>query len=319
MLAESYRFQVSKSQENKRLDVYLAEILPQMSRTYIQKGIKSGWIMVDNKQIKTNYKIKRGDLINIEVPVPKKQSALKPEKIPLDILYEDQDIIIINKKRGMIVYPAPGNLSGTVANALLNHTKNLSCLGGSNRPGIVHRLDKDTSGLLIVAKNDLVHRNLAEQLKKRKVKKTYLALVFGTVEENSGIIDAPIGRNPVNRTKMTVTTQNSRNAKTYFKVIERFSGYTLLEIEIETGRTHQIRVHMEFIDHPLVGDPVYGNRSNPFAIKGQALHAYKLGFKHPKTCEYIEFKAPLPKDISIILNILRRGNKNVRKKSQHNG
>lgn len=318
-MAESYQFQVSKSQEKERLDVYLAQILPQISRNYIQKGIKSGWITVNNKKIKTNYKIKRDDLINVEIPAPKKQSVLKPEKIPLDILYEDQDIIIINKERGMIVYPAPGNSSGTVVNALLNHTKNLSRWGGNNRPGIVHRLDKDTSGLLIVAKNDSVHRNLAEQFKKRKVKKTYLALVFGIVKENSGIIDAPIGRNPVNRTKMTVTTKNSRHAVTYFKVLERFSDYTLLEIDIKTGRTHQIRVHMEFIDHPLVGDPVYSNRINPFSIKGQALHAYKLGFKHPKTCRYIEFKAPLPKDLSIILNILRKGNKDVRKKGQHNG
>lgn len=318
-MADSYKFQVDKSSEKKRLDVYLAEILPHMSRTYIKKGINSGWITVNSKQSKANYKIKESDIINIEMPTPEKQLPLKAENIPLNILYEDEDIIIINKKRGMIVYPAPGNSSGTVANALLYHTKKLSEWGGSNRPGIVHRLDKDTSGLLIVAKNDSVHKNLVEQLKNREVKKTYIALVFGTVREDSGIIDAPIGRNPVNRTKMSVTTQNSRHAITYFKVLERFSDYTLLEIDIETGRTHQIRVHMEFIGHPLVGDPIYSDRKNPFPIKGQALHAYKLGFKHPKTCEYIEFKASLPEDISKILNILRKGNNNVRKKNQYNG
>lgn len=305
-MATNYKFRVGKAEQGERIDIYLSNILTEMSRSYIKKGINSGWIRINKNKTKASYKIKEGDLITVDIPTKKKSSSIKPEKIPLDIVYEDEDIIIVNKKRGMVVYPGPGNQSGTLVNALLNYTKELSSWGGNNRPGIVHRLDKDTSGLLIVAKNDIAHKYIARQLKTRKVKKTYIALVFGSIKEDSGVIGVPIGRNPVNRTKMMVTDHNSRKALTYFKVLERFSGFTLLELQIETGRKHQIRVHLEFIGHPIVGDPVYCNRINPFSINGQALHAYKLGFKHPKTKKFIEFTAPIPEDMYLILDYLRK-------------
>lgn len=308
-MSESYKFHINKSGINKRLDVYLSDALPKMSRTYIKKGIDSGWIKINNKKTKASYKIKKGDFITVDVPSEKDLPNIKPEKIPIDIIYEDDDIIVINKKRGMVVYPGPGNQSGTLVNALLNYTNELSSWGGNNRPGIVHRLDKDTSGLLIVAKNDMAHKYIADQLKDRKVKKTYIALVFGTVKEDSGVIAAPIGRNPINRTKMMVTDHNSRKAVTYFEILEKFTDFTLLKLNIKTGRKHQIRVHMHFIGHPLVGDPVYCNKKNPFPIKGQALHAYKLGFKHPKTDRFVEFTAPVPEDIYFILNLLRKEKK----------
>lgn len=313
-MSESYKFHINKSGINKRLDVYLSDALPKMSRTYIKKGIDSGWIKINNKKTKASYKIKKGDFITVDVPSEKDLPNIKPEKIPIDIIYEDEDIIIINKKRGMVVYPGPGNKSGTLANALLNHTSELSSWGGNYRPGIVHRLDKDTSGLLIVAKNNMAHKYIAQQLKNRKVEKVYIALVFGSVKENSGVVAAPIGRNPVNRTKMMVTNHNSRKAMTCFKVLERFADFTLLKLNIKTGRKHQIRVHMEYIGHPLVGDSTYCSKNNPFSIKGQALHAYKLGFKHPRTGNLIEFTAPLPEDMYTILNFLRKENRDGRKK-----
>ncbi|MGB9813097.1 MAG: RluA family pseudouridine synthase [Thermovenabulum sp.] len=300
-----YEFVVEELDAKKRLDVYLTEKLKETSRSYIQKGIEEGWIKVNGKQSKPNYKVKKGDMVIAEIPEPKKYS-IEPEPIPLDIIYEDKDIIIINKPRGMVVYPAPGNYSGTLVNALLYHTKDLSGINGILRPGIVHRLDKDTSGVMVVAKNDRAHRNLVVQFKEKKVKKTYLALVFGVIVEEKATIDAPIGRHPIKRTEMAVI-EDGKKAVTHFKVLERFKDYTFLELNLETGRTHQIRVHMSFIGHPIVGDPIYSKKKNPFNIKGQALHSFRLGLWHPSTEKFMVFEAPLPEDLKQILEFLRKG------------
>lgn len=300
-----YEFVVEELEAKKRLDVYLTEKLKETSRSYIQKGIEEGWIKVNGKLSKPNYKVKKGDMVIAEIPEPKKYS-IEPEPIPLDIIYEDKDIIIINKPRGMVVYPAPGNYSGTLVNALLYHTKDLSGINGILRPGIVHRLDKDTSGVMVVAKNDRAHRNLVVQFKEKKVKKTYLALVFGVIVEEKATIDAPIGRHPIKRTEMAVI-EDGKKAVTHFKVLERFKDYTFLELNLETGRTHQIRVHMSFIGHPIVGDPIYSKKKNPFNIKGQALHSFRLGLWHPLTEKFMVFEAPLPEDFKQILEFLRKG------------
>jgi 23S rRNA pseudouridine1911/1915/1917 synthase len=303
-LVTEYRFIAQKADEKRRVDVFLAEKLQNISRTFIKKGIEDGWIKVNSDIVKPHYKLKENDEITARIPPPQKLS-LVPENIPLDIIFEDGDIIVVNKPRGMVVYPAPGNFSGTLVNALLYHTKDLSGINGVARPGIVHRLDKDTSGAMVVAKNDLAHQSLAKQLKNRQMKKIYWALVWGRVSEDKATINAPIGRHPLKRTEMAVTTKNSREAITHFKVLERFSEYTLLEVRLETGRTHQIRVHMKYIGHPIVGDPVYSRKKSPFNIEGQALHAFKLGLYHPRTGEFMEFEAPLPEDFAGILNFLR--------------
>ena len=301
---DKYNFAIEEHDEKKRLDVFLSENLANISRSQIKKAIEDQLIKVNGETSKPNYRLKAGDVIDVNLLRPEKPS-FNPENIPLDILFEDQDIVVINKPRGMVVYPAPGNYSGTLVNALLYHSKQLSNIGGPRRPGIVHRLDKDTSGVIVVAKSDLAHSNLSRQLKDRRMNKIYRALVWGQVPENQAVIDAPIGRHPVNRKEMAVGVKNAREAKTFFKVLERFKDYTYLEIKLETGRTHQIRVHMKFIGHPVVGDPVYTRRKNPFQIKGQALHAYMLGLFHPRTGEYMEFCAPLPEDFSTILKLLR--------------
>ena len=291
---------VNENDKGKRLDIYIAENFNELSRTMIKKLIESNNILVNDKSEKVSYKVQANDNISIDVPEAK-ETKLKAQEIPLDIIYEDRDIIVVNKPKGMVVHPANGNPDGTLVNAILSICKNsLSGIGGELRPGIVHRLDKDTSGLIIVAKNDKAHINMSEQIKERNVKKTYIALVRGNVPEEEATINMPIGRSTKDRKKMAVT-KNGKQAITHFKVLKRYSKYTLLEIKIETGRTHQIRVHMAEIGYPVVGDAVYSNGKNEFGIEGQMLHAYKLEFMHPITNKHMELTAPLPQYFEKIL------------------
>ncbi|HEY8361953.1 MAG TPA: RluA family pseudouridine synthase [Tissierellaceae bacterium] len=294
--------------DGERLDSFLAKELNEVSRTYVQKLIKEGLVKVNNKNIKPSYIVEEGDHIIVDFPEPKKLEIL-PEDIPLDIVYQDSDIVVINKPQDLVVHPAPGNYSGTLVNGLLFHIDSLSSINGIIRPGIVHRLDKDTSGLMVVAKNDSAHRFLSEELKGKKVKRNYIALVHGILKDDEGTINAPIGRHPKDRKKMAVTEKNSKNAVTHYKVLDRFDNYTLVELSLETGRTHQIRVHMAYINHPVVGDPVYSQRKNEFGLEKQMLHAYKLAFTHPSTGEYMEFKTDLPPYFTRILNILDKRRK----------
>ena len=262
-----------------------------LSRSQVKKLIEEGLVAVNSLSSKPSYKIKPDDRVRVIVPPPK-ELAVHPENIPLDIVYEDDDIIVIDKPKGMVVHPAPGNWRGTLVNALLYHCKRLSSLGSPLRPGIVHRLDKDTSGLIVAAKNDAAYKSLCKQFKDRSVDKTYEALVHGVIKNNEGVISARLGRHPVHRKKMAVIeTSRSREAITHYKVIQRFKKYSLVEVKIKTGRTHQIRVHMSHIGHPVVGDPTYGKKKEDPAVKGQLLHAKKLGFVHPKTGEYVEFRS----------------------------
>lgn len=294
---------VNENDKGKRLDIYIAENFNELSRTMIKKLIESNNILVNEKSEKVSYKVQANDNISIDVPEAK-ETKLKAQEIPLDIIYEDSDIIVVNKPKGMVVHPANGNPDGTLVNAILSICKNsLSGIGGELRPGIVHRLDKDTSGLIIVAKNDKAHINMSEQIKERNVKKTYIALVRGNVPEEEATINMPIGRSTKDRKKMAVT-KNGKQAITHFKVLKRYSKYTLLEIKIETGRTHQIRVHMAEIGYPVVGDAVYSNGKNEFGIEGQMLHAYKLEFMHPITNKHMELTAPLPQYFEEILKKL---------------
>lgn len=292
-------------EDNERLDLYLAQELNDMSRSYIQKLIKEGLVKVNNKLVKAKYIVSEGDYIQVYLPEPKKLE-IKPENIPIDIVYEDEDVAVVNKPQGMVVHPAPGNYSGTLVNALLYHLSSLSSINGVIRPGIVHRIDKDTSGLLMIAKNNLAHEELSKQLKDHTINRIYHALVDGNIKEERGTINAPIGRHPVDRKKMTVTDINSREAITHFKVLERFGQYTLIEAKLETGRTHQIRVHMSYINHPVTGDPVYGGKNQKFKTEGQLLHAKTIGFIHPRTREYLEFDSHLPEHFTRVLNILRK-------------
>lgn len=294
---------VNENDKGKRLDIYIAENFNELSRTMIKKLIESNNILINDKSEKVSYKVQANDNISIDVPEAK-ETKLKAQEIPLDIIYEDNDIIVVNKPKGMVVHPANGNPDGTLVNAILAICKNsLSGIGGELRPGIVHRLDKDTSGLIIVAKNDKAHINMSEQIKERNVKKTYIALVKGNVPEEEATINMPIGRSTKDRKKMAVT-KNGKQAITHFKVLKRYSKYTLLEIKIETGRTHQIRVHMAEIGYPVVGDAVYSNGKNEFGIEGQMLHAYKLEFMHPITNKHMELTAPLPQYFEEILKKL---------------
>lgn len=291
--------------ENRRIDIYLSEKLEDMSRASVKKLIVEGNILVNEKFIKPKYIVKSGDLI--EVTFEEKEEAIEilKEDIPLEIVYEDSDLAVINKPQGMVVHPATGNMVGTLVNALLYKFDTLSTLNGEDRPGIVHRIDKDTSGLLMIAKNDFTHEGLAKQLKEHTTTRKYYALVEGPIKEESSTIDAPIGRHRIDRKRMTVTETNSKNALTHFKVIERFEKYTLIEAKLETGRTHQIRVHMTYINHPVVGDPVYGYKNQKFNLQGQLLFAKKIGFIHPRSGEYLEFEAELPEYFTKILTILR--------------
>lgn len=296
-------FIASELDINKRLDLFLSEKFEHMSRSYVQGLIENESVKVNNKIKKSNYKLKFGDEVSVEVPIPV-ELQVEGENIPIDTIYEDGDVIVVNKPQDMVVHPAPGNYTGTLVNALLYHCKDLSGINGVIRPGIVHRIDKDTTGILVVAKNDNAHNKLAEQLKNHSMTRTYYALVEGNVKQDEGIVNAPIGRHPVDRIKMAVV-KDGRDAVTHYKVIERFGDYTLVKCNLETGRTHQIRVHMAHIGHPLVGDNVYGYKKQKFNLKGQVLHAKELGFIHPTSGEYIHFDSELPKYFIELLEKLR--------------
>ncbi|MGV3488610.1 MAG: RluA family pseudouridine synthase [Tuberibacillus sp.] len=287
----------------QRIDKFISDQIPDLSRTYIQDLLKAGDITVNEKTVKPNFRLTGGEKIIVNVLEPEPIEVL-PEEIPLDVLYEDQDVIVINKPRGMVVHPAPGHTTGTLVNALLAHCKDLSGINGVLRPGIVHRIDKDTSGVLVAAKNDKAHRSLAEQLKNKTTHRIYNAIAHGTFEHDKGTIDAPIGRDENDRKKMAVTRNHSKDAVTHFTVLERFEKYTFVACQLETGRTHQIRVHLAYIGHPVAGDPKYGPRKT-LNINGQALHAAELGFTHPTTHQDMRFAAPLPKDMAQLLQELR--------------
>jgi 23S rRNA pseudouridine1911/1915/1917 synthase len=301
----SHELTVEPEQAGERIDKYIADSLEEgYSRTQIQQWVKDEHVKVNGKAVKTNYKLRALDEIVLIIPEPI-ELDIASEEMELDVVYEDSDVIVINKPRGMVVHPAPGHYSGTLVNGLMFHCKDLSGINGVMRPGIVHRIDKDTSGLLMAAKNDVAHSSLAEQLKNHTVTRKYLAIVQGVISHENGTIDAPIGRDPHDRKLYTVTEHNSKEAVTHFLVQERFSENTLVELKLETGRTHQIRVHMKFIKHPLMGDPSYGRGGRNEFIDGQALHAEVLGFVHPRSGEYLEFKAPLPEDMQLLLQMLR--------------
>ena len=275
-----------------RLDVALTETT-QKSRSFIQNLIAEQRVLVNGQVKKANYKVRPGDRVELNYPEPAKLDV-QPENIPLDIVYEDDDLLVVNKPQGMVVHPAPGSWSGTLVNALLYHCRNLSGINGVIRPGIVHRIDKDTSGLLVVAKNDEAHHGLAEQIKNHRVARNYRAIVHGSLAEPSGTIDAPIGRDPKSRKKMAVVFKNSKEAITHYFVLNRFLNFTEIKAILETGRTHQIRVHMAYIKHPVLGDPLYGPKKNPFGVQGQVLHAEVLGFRHPRTGQPMEFRVDPP-------------------------
>ncbi|WP_026767857.1 RluA family pseudouridine synthase [Selenomonas ruminantium] len=299
-------------EKGQRLDVFVVERFPELSRSHVQKLIEQGNVLVDRIVRKANYKLRGGEAVQVTVPQAEPISV-EPEDIPLDILYEDKDIIVVNKARGMVVHPASGVYSGTLVNALLFHCQDLSGINGEIRPGIVHRLDKDTSGVMVCAKNDTAHLDLAEQIRTKTAHRTYWAIVHGNIKEEAGIIKGDIGRHPTDRKKMAIVRENGKPAVTHFKVLERFGEYTLVECQLETGRTHQIRVHMTSIGHPLVNDPKYGpKKSSPFAINGQALHSLQLTLMHPVTKEEMTFTAPIPTDMEKILTGLR----NKRSKAQ---
>ena len=299
-MSESYTFTIKT--ESERLDKYLNTQLPDYSRSQIQQWIKEGNVFVNDQESKANYKTQPDDTITVTVPEPVEINAL-PENIDIDIVYQDEDVVVVNKKQGMVVHPSLGHATGTLVNALLYHVKDLSGINGKIRPGIVHRIDKDTSGLLVVAKNDKAHEKLAEQLQEKTAKREYIGLVHGVIPNEKGTIDAPIGRDPKNRKKYTVI-EGGKPAVTHFEVIERFAEYTLLKLQLETGRTHQIRVHLAYIGHKMAGDPLYGPRKT-LEGKGQFLHAAKLAFIHPSTEELMEFEAPMPEVFEEMINWVR--------------
>lgn len=289
-----------------RIDRFLSNKLEEMSRSYLQKLLKDNLIYVNGGHIKSNYKVQPTDQIIIEIPEAETLDIL-PEDIPLDILYEDEDVLVVNKPKGMVVHPSAGHTSGTLVNAVLYHCQgNLSGINGVMRPGIVHRIDKDTTGALLICKNDNAHKDLAEQLKEHSIKRRYRAIVLGNIKEQEGTVEGPIGRHPIDRKKMAINHKNGKDAVTHYRVLERFGNFTYIECRLETGRTHQIRVHMTSIGHPLLGDEVYGSGKNPFHLQGQTLHAMVLGFVHPRTGEYMEFTAPLPEYFVKLLEKLRK-------------
>lgn len=301
---EEFVYVVEKEMENVRIDKYLCSMLSDKSRSYIQGLIEDKNIKVNNKDIKSNYKVKHNDIINISLPEPI-ELKVEAEDIPLNILYEDSDVIVINKPQGMVVHPAPGNYTGTLVNALLFHCKDLSTINGVKRPGIVHRIDKDTTGVLVIAKNDEAHNFLSLQLQNHSMKREYVALVEGRLKEEKGTINKPIGRNKKDRLKMGIVDDGKR-AVTHYEVLKHYKGTTLIKCVLETGRTHQIRVHMASIGHPLVGDEVYGFKKQRFKLEGQVLHAKTLGFIHPRTKEYMEFSTELPEYYKELLEKLER-------------
>jgi 23S rRNA pseudouridine1911/1915/1917 synthase len=288
----------------QRIDKYVGESMDSVvSRTQIQGWIKDGHVEVNGAPVKSNYKVSEADRVNVKIPKPA-EVEIAAEPIALEVIYEDSDVIVINKPRGLVVHPAAGHYSGTLVNGLLHHCKDLSGINGKLRPGIVHRIDKDTSGLIMAAKNDHAHQSLAKQLKDHTVTRKYIAVVNGVMQHETGTVDAPIGRDSYDRKLYTVTNKNSREAVTHFTVVERLKDFTVLELKLETGRTHQIRVHMKYIGFPLVGDPFYG-KSKDREMKGQALHAGVLGFEHPVSGEYLEFSVPMPDDMRELLERLR--------------
>jgi len=293
-------FEAGGDDSGQRLDVFLAGENPDLSRSHIQKLVAGGLVEVNGLQARAGYRVKGGDLVVLRVPPPV-ELVVAPEPIPLDIYFEDADMVVVNKPRGMVVHPAEGNYSGTLVNALMHHCRDLSGINGVIRPGIVHRLDKDTSGLLMVAKNDAAHLDLARQLSERKVDRRYLALAHGVVKNDRGTVDAPIGRHPRDRQRMAVTPGGGKPAVTHYRVLERHRDLTYLELKLETGRTHQIRVHMAWLGHPVVGDPKYGPAKNRFGLEGQFLHAGALGFVHPRSGERMAFEAPLPPDLQRVM------------------
>ena len=295
---------VTEETAGDRIDKFLAEQYENLSRSFLQKLLKSGEVMVDGRPVMASYKVAEGDLISFEVPEAV-EPEIVPEDIPLDILYEDHDVILVNKPKGMVVHPAAGHYTGTLVNALMFHCKeDLSGINGVLRPGIVHRIDMDTTGVIIACKNDLAHNSIAAQLKEHSITRRYQAIVHGALKDDEGVIDEPIGRSPKDRKKMAVNYNNGKPAVTHYKVLTRFKDFTHIECRLETGRTHQIRVHMASIGHPLLGDAVYGPAKCPYKLQGQTLHAGILGFVHPWTGEYMEFSAPLPEYFEELLRKL---------------
>lgn len=294
---------VDEKDEGVRIDKYLSNVFEDKSRSFIQGLIEKENVKVNNKVPKSNYKLKKSDEIEIFIPEPEILSV-EAENIPIDIIYEDEDVIVVNKPQNMVVHPAPGNYNGTLVNALLYHCKDLSSINGIIRPGIVHRIDKDTSGVLVIAKNDESHNKLSEQLKDHSMKREYYALIEGRLKNDSGTIDKPLARSKKDRLKIGIS-EDGKRAVTHYEVLERYNGYTLIKCVLETGRTHQIRVHMASIGFPLVGDPLYGFKRQKFKLQGQVLHAKTLGFIHPSTGEYMEFTSELPQYFSELINKLR--------------
>jgi 23S rRNA pseudouridine1911/1915/1917 synthase len=299
---EKMEHTILEAQKGDRIDKVISGLNNEWSRTQVQQWIKNGQILVNGQEVKTNYKCNLGDQIEIQIPEPVELEVV-PEEMDLDIYYEDKDVLVVNKPKGMVVHPAPGHMTGTLVNGLMAHCKDLSGINGVLRPGIVHRIDKDTSGLLMVAKNDLAHESLVNQLVEKSVTRKYKAIVHGVIPHDFGTIDAPLGRDPKDRQSMAVV-DNGKHAVTHFQVLERFKNFTFVECQLETGRTHQIRVHMKYIGYPLVGDPKYGPKKT-LDLNGQALHAGVLGFTHPRTGEYLEFEAPLPEYFEQLLIQLR--------------
>lgn len=303
MYMDSFCFQITEDMEDERIDKCISMLIDSLSRSYIQKLIKEEAVTVNGKIVKGSYKVKTDDEVSFLLPKVVEPSIL-PEDIPLDILYSDEDVVVVNKPKGMVVHPAAGHYTGTLVNALMFHFKDeLSGINGVMRPGIVHRIDRDTTGSLIVCKNDKAHNDIAKQLKEHSVVRKYHAICYGVIREDMGTINQPIGRHPTERKKMAINP-NGKHAVTHYKVLKRFDKYTYIECELETGRTHQIRVHMASIGHPLLGDEIYSNRKSPFHLEGQTLHAKILGFKQPTTGEYIETDAPLPEYFRHLLEIL---------------
>ena len=297
--------EITPEMEGERIDKCISNYLESLSRSYIQKIIKDGKAYVNDAVVKANYKVKVDDKVQFEIP-DCEEPDIPPQDIPLDILYEDKDILIVNKPKDMVVHPALGHYEGTLVNAIMFHCKDeLSGINGVLRPGIVHRIDKDTTGSIIICKNDESHRKIAQQLKEHSITRKYRAIVYGRIMEEEGTVNAPIGRHPTDRKKMAINEKNGKPAVTHYKVLERFDKYTYIECQLETGRTHQIRVHMTSIGHPLLGDEVYGNAKCPFKLEGQTLHAMTIGFIHPTTGEYVEYEAPLPEYFEHLLQILR--------------
>lgn len=303
---EKLLFTITSEYVGQRIDAFLASQSANLSRSAISKIIEKGLVIVNDKQVSKSYKLNDNDVVDLTLEDPV-ELDIKAQDIPLDIVYEDEHLLVVNKSKGMVVHPAPGNYTDTLVNALMHHCKDsLSGINGVLRPGIVHRIDKDTSGLLIVAKNDIAHNHLAQQIKDHSFTREYVTIVYGNIKDDNGTVDAPIGRHPIERKRMCVTDKNSKNAVTHYEVLERFGDFTMLRCKLETGRTHQIRVHMAYISHPVAGDEVYGPKKVIKSLNGQCLHAQKIGFIHPITNEYLEFNSDIPKEFSDFLHKLQK-------------